>query len=84
MKNFIDEETGLFALDEMILEMPSYQRILEDKQTTDEEFVDQAELVVSLVKEVEETLGEHERDLVWRMVGELAVLFELHTLQKEE
>jgi hypothetical protein len=83
MRSIIDEN-GYLAIDEYVAAMPSYQRILEDKQITDEEFVDQAELVVSLVKEVEETLGEHERDLVWRMVGELAVLFELHTLQKEE
>lgn len=82
MRSIIDEN-GYLALDEYVCSMPSYQRILEDKQITDEELTDQAQQVVSLVKEVEETLGQRERELVWRMVGELSVLFELHKLREE-
>lgn len=81
MKTVIDEN-GFLALDEYVAAMPSFRRILEDKQITDEELAEQAKLVVSLAKEVDDVLGERERELVWRMVGEMAVLFELHSLQE--
>jgi hypothetical protein len=38
-KPWFDQETGTFMLDEYVLEMDSYRRIVEDEAITDEELL---------------------------------------------
>ena len=40
-KPWFNQETGTLMLDEYVLEMDSYQRIVEDETITDAELVDQ-------------------------------------------
>ena len=81
MRKIINDD-GYLALDEFVAGMPSYRCILEDKRITDEELEEQAQHVLRLIREVDETLDEHEREQVWNMIGELAVLFELHAIRE--
>jgi hypothetical protein len=81
MKPMIDEN-GYLALDEFVYAMPSFKSIMEDKRVTEEEMENQVQVVMALIRKVDQTLGESDRDLVWNMVGELSVLFELHAIQE--
>jgi hypothetical protein len=81
MRKIIDEN-GYLALDEFVADMPSFKRILADNRITDEEFIEQAQHVLTLIRKVDDALDEPERELVWNMLGELAVLFELQAIRE--
>jgi hypothetical protein len=54
---WFDRETGTLLIDEYVLEMDSYRRIVEDETITDAEFVEQTRRVASLLRQLEETLS---------------------------
>src|SRR5215217_7866244 len=47
---WFDRETGTLMLDEYVLEMDSYRRIVEDETITDDELVEQTQRVASLLR----------------------------------
>src|SRR5215216_2768899 len=71
---WFDQETGTLLLDEYVLEMNSYQRIVEDEAITDEELVEQTQRVASLLRQLEETLSPEAKVIATEALGELAVL----------
>jgi hypothetical protein len=73
-KPWFDQETGTLLLDEYVLEMDSYRRIVEDDTITDDELVEQTQRVTSLLRQLEETLSPEARALATEALGELAVL----------
>jgi hypothetical protein len=54
---WFDPETGTLMLDEYVLEMDSYRRIVEDEVITDGELVEQTQRVASLLRQLEESLS---------------------------
>lgn len=76
-KPWFDEKTGLLKLDEYVAEMPSYKKILEDGVITDEEIVEHATTVTSLLKELDQQLPAQLKPTVTKALCELAVLFQL-------
>jgi hypothetical protein len=75
---WFDGETGTLLLDEYVVEMGSYRRIVEDAVITDAELVEQTQRVTSLLRQLEETLSPEAKALATEALGELAVL---NTLQ---
>jgi flagellin-specific chaperone FliS len=73
-KLWFDQETGTLLLDEYILEMDSYRRIVEDDTITDDELVEQTQRVTSLLRQLEETLSPEAKAIATEALGELAVL----------
>ena len=73
-KPWFDQETGTLLLDEYVLEMDSYRRIVEDDTITDDELVEQTQRVTSLLRQLEETLSPEARARATEALGELAVL----------
>src|SRR5918998_2211192 len=73
-KPWFDQETGTLLLDEYVLEMDSYRRIVEDEAITDEELVQQTQRVASLLRQLEETLSPEAKAIATEALGELAVL----------
>jgi flagellin-specific chaperone FliS len=73
-KPWFDQETGTLLLDEYVLEMDSYRRIVEDETITDAELVEQTQRVTSLLRQLEETLSPEAKALATEALGELAVL----------
>jgi hypothetical protein len=71
---WFDRETGTLMLDEYVLEMDSYRRIVEDAVITDAELVEQTQRVTSLLRQLEETLSPEAKAIVTEALGELAVL----------
>jgi flagellin-specific chaperone FliS len=71
---WFDQETGTLMLDEYILEMDSYRRIVEDETITDDELDEQIQRVTSLLRQLEETLSPEAKAVATEALGELAVL----------
>jgi flagellin-specific chaperone FliS len=73
-KLWFDQETGTLMLDEYVVEMDSYRRIVEDETITDDELVEQTQRVASLLRQLEETLSPEAKALAAEALSELAVL----------
>ena len=73
-KPWFDPETGTLMLDEYVVEMDSYRRIVEDETITDDELVEQTQRVTSLLHQLEETLSPEAKAIATEALGELAVL----------
>jgi flagellin-specific chaperone FliS len=73
-KPWFDPETGTLMLDEYVVEMDSYRRIVEDETITDDELVEQTQRVTSLLQQLEETLSPEAKAIATEALGELAVL----------
>jgi hypothetical protein len=71
---WFDRETGTLLIDEYVLEMDSYRRIVEDETITDAEFVEQTRRVASLLRQLEETLSPEAKAIATEALSELAVL----------
>ena len=61
-------------LDEYVVEMDSYRRIVEDETITDDELDEQIQRVTSLLRQLEETLSPEAKAIATEALGELAVL----------
>jgi flagellin-specific chaperone FliS len=73
-KPWFDQETGTLLLDEYVLEMDSYRRIVDDETITDDELVEQTQRVTSLLRQLEDTLSPEAKAIATEALGELAVL----------
>jgi hypothetical protein len=73
-KPWFDQETGTLMLDEYVVEMDSYRRIVEDETITDDELVEQTQRVASLLRQLEVTLLPEAKALATEALSELAVL----------
>ena len=75
---WFDQETVTLMLDEYVVEMESYRRIVEDETITDAELVEQTRRVTSLLQQLELALSPEAKAVATEALGELAVL---NTLQ---
>jgi hypothetical protein len=73
-KPWFDPQTGTLLLDEYVVEMDSYRRIVEDETITDDELVEQTQRVASLLRRLEGALSPEAKAIATEALGELAVL----------
>ena len=73
-KPWFDQESGTLMLDEYVVEMDSYRRIVEDERITDDELLEQTQRVISLLQQLEETLSPEAKAIATEALGELTVL----------
>jgi flagellin-specific chaperone FliS len=73
-KPWFDQQSGTLLLDEYVIEMDSYRRIVEDETITDDELLQQTQRVTSLLQQLEETLSPEAKAIATEALGELAVL----------
>jgi len=78
---WFDQETDLLVLDEYIVEMDSYKRIVQDGTITDTEFLEQTLRVATLLRQLEEALSPEAKALATETFGEIAVLNALQALR---
>jgi hypothetical protein len=80
-KPLFDQETDVLLIDEYLVEMDSYKRIVEDGKITDTELLEQTLRVVTLLRQLEEALSPEAKDLATEAFGEMAVLNSLQALR---
>lgn len=73
MNTFFEEE-GILNIDDLILEQPSFQKIIEDGIVTEEELQTQSQLVISTLKNFELTATSEQIDMVRELLAEISVL----------
>ena len=73
MKNLVDEN-GFLNVEDLIMNSPSFQKIMEDNTITEEEIQTQSDLVISLLTQLEATCSEEQKELLRRLLAELCVL----------
>lgn len=71
------KENGLLDLDSIIINNPSYQKIMEDGIVTDEEIQEQAEKVDSILKSMKGKYTPKQFAEVQSLIAEVSVLFVL-------
>ena len=80
----IFNEQGFIDIDEMIAQEPSFQKIMADGIVTDNELKQQSELLISLLREVENRFSEEDQQLVKKLFAEtnvLSVIYHQYSLQ---
>ena len=78
---WFDQETDTLLLDEYVVEMDSYKRIVEDGKITDTEFLEQTLRVATLLRQLEDALSPKAKVLATEAFGEIAVLNALQALR---
>lgn len=76
---FFNEE-GILNIDEAVLETPSYKKIMEDGIVTEEELLNQAEKVVSLLKTMEKKYNEEQLLEIKALLTEASVLYAVYNI----
>lgn len=84
MKRLFEEENGLLVLDEIVCKKDSFKLIMQDGIVSDDEITAQSDLVISLLKRIDNELDEKSKELVTDAIAELSVLFEINSLKRGE
>jgi hypothetical protein len=78
---WFDQETDILLLDEYVVDLDSYKRIVEDGKITDTELLEQTLRVVTLLRQLEEALSPEAKAIATEALGEMAVLNALQALR---
>lgn len=73
MNTFFDESGGL-NIDDLILQQPSFQKIMEDGIVTEEEIAKQKDRVIAILKNLEQNSTSEQIDQVRELLAEISVL----------
>lgn len=76
---FFNEE-GILNIDEAVLETPSYKKIMEDGIVTEEELVNQAQKVVSMLQTMEKKYNEEQLLEIKALLTEASVLYAVYNI----
>ena len=74
MKKFFDE-SGSLNMDELIMERPSFQRLMADGVVTDEKIEEQGLHVKDMILQMESKFTPEQMDEIHDLVAEVSVLF---------
>ena len=84
MKEFFFNEDGSLKINETIMNQPTYRKIIEDGVVTNEELIEQSNLVMTLFRKIEDTFNKEQKQLVQDLIVEISVLnsiFKQHGMQ---
>lgn len=82
MNTFFDESGGL-NIDDLILQQPSFQKIMEDGIVTEEELAEQKERVIAILKNIEQNSTSEQIDQIRELLAEISVLIAINTSLRE-
>lgn len=77
MNTFFDEN-GILNLDEAVMKITSFRKIMEDGIVTDSELTEQANHVTELFHEVEKSCTPGQAKLLQELLAEMSVLFAIY------
>ena len=83
MNTFFDE-SGTLNIDDLILQQPSFKKIMEDGVVTDDELAEQKERVIFLLKKLEQNLSPEQIDQVRELLAEISVLVAVRNIYDKE
>ena len=81
----MDKQIELLNVDELIVNRPSFKKIMEDGIVTDNELQEQTELVTNLLKEADRRFNAEDLEFIKELIAEtnvLSAVYHYHELQK--
>ena len=78
------DENGILDVDGLIINHPSYQKIMEDGIVTDEELAQQSDKVIALLHDIESKYSEEQVAEIKNLMAEINVLhsvYRIHSIQ---
>lgn len=78
-------QQGIIDIDELVLQEPSYQKIMDDGIVTDDELTGQSQRVIDLLHETEQRFNEDDQQFIKRLFTEtnvLSAIYHHHSLQE--
>ncbi len=76
--NILFDKDGIINLDETVMEIASFKKIMEDGIVTDSELAEQANRINSLLHKVEDLCSEEQTELVKELLAEMSVFFSVY------
>lgn len=83
MNTFFDE-SGTLNIDDLILQQPSFRKIMEDGVVTEDEITEQKERVVALLRKFEQSSTPEQIDKVREILAEISVLIAVREFQQKK
>lgn len=77
-------EDGILNIDEMIIESPSFRKIMEDGTVTEEELVEQSERVLTLLRKMESKFNEEQIAEIKELLVEANVLQAVYNIHAKQ
>lgn len=80
----MDKQIELLNVDELIVNRPSFKKIMEDGIVTDKELQEQTELVTNLLKEADRRFNAEDLEFIKELIAEtnvLSAVYHYHELQ---
>lgn len=81
MNTFFDNN-GMLNIDELIVEQPSFIKIMEDGVVTEEELQEQSKRVEAILKDIENTASSKTIEKTRHLLAEVCVLIAIRTIHK--
>jgi hypothetical protein len=72
---WFDPETKTLLIDEYVLQLPSFRKVMEDQVVTDDEVAGQAQRVVDCLRKLESLLSPETRSAATDALCELSALY---------
>ena len=83
MKRFFNE-SGSLNMDELIMERPSFQHLMEDGVVTDEKIEEQGQRVKDMILRMEPNFTPEQKDQIYDLVAEVSVLLTLAAISDQQ
>ena len=83
MNKFFDE-SGSLNMDELIMERPSFQKLMEDGVVTDEKIEEQGQRVKEQILQMEPNFTPEQMDQIYDLVAEVSVLLTLAAISDQQ
>lgn len=80
MNTFFDNN-GMLNIDELIVEQPSFIKIMEDGVVTEDELLEQSKRVETILKDIEKTAPSETIEKVRHLLAEMSVLVAIKQIQ---
>lgn len=73
-------EKGFLNVEDLIMNSPSFQKIIDDDIITEEEVFEQSERVTALIREMEATCTPEQIAIMRRLLAEICVLVSVNSV----
>lgn len=80
MNNTFFDESGLLNIEDIIIQQPSFIKIMEDGIVTEEELKEQSQSVISLLRNIEKSATPETIEQIRELMAEISVLVAARSL----
>lgn len=76
------DQYGALNIEELIVNQPSFLKIIEDGVITKEEIQEQSDRVIAILKDIDQSFNEEQKTKIKELLAELSVLLAIREMNK--